>query len=252
MNLLKKTMMTAAAAALLAMPFAVPMAAYAQPAVTLPPAVSLNMNTPSTLNLSAQGDVTAAPDMATISFGVVTQSGSASGAMKANNIKMNQVLAALKSAGIDAKDIQTSNLNLSPQYTYNDNGAPPKLNGYNAQNQVSVRVNKLDQTGAVIDAVIAAGVNQIDSIGFGLKDDDAALDAARQAAVKTLMQRANLYATALGVKIKRIQTLSESTNDYSPPQPRAMMMMKSADASTPVAAGELKLSVTVSAVFEIE
>ena len=207
---------------------------------------------PTTLNLSADGEISAAPDMATISFGVVTQSMTASAAMKANNIRMNQVLAALKSAGIDAKDIQTSSLNLSPQYNYDNNGAPPKLTGYQAQNQVTVRVNKLDQTGPVIDAVIAAGVNQIDAINFGLKDDDAALDAARQDAVKTLMQRANLYASALGMKIKRVQNLSEGGPSYSPPRPMAMAGLMAKDASTPVAAGEMKLSVTVSAVFELE
>jgi uncharacterized protein YggE len=162
-------------------------------------------------------------------------------------------MAALKAAGIDAKDIRTSSLNLSPQYNYDTNGGQPKLIGYNAQNQVTVRVNKLDATGTTIDAVLAAGVNQIDGITFGLKDDATALDTARQSAVKTLLQRANLYAAALGMKVKRVQNLSESGGMYSPPMPMMTMRMeKAADQSTPVSSGELQLSVNVSATFELE
>lgn len=250
-NLAKGLALTTMAATFALVPFA----ASAQSVQAQPvPGMMHMMSMPTTLSLSANGEVSATPDMATVSFGVVTQSGNASGAMKANNVKMNQVMAALKAAGIDAKDIQTSSLNLSPQYNYDTNGAPPKLTGYQALNQVTVRVNKLDQTGPVIDAVIAAGVNQIDNIGFGLKDDDAALDQARQTAVKTLVQRANLYASAMGMKVKRIQNLSEGGPVYQPPMP--MMAMRAEafakDSSTPVSSGEMKLSVSVSAVFELE
>ncbi|ESQ84543.1 hypothetical protein AEAC466_09330 [Asticcacaulis sp. AC466] len=210
----------------------------------------LMMPAPSTLSLSAAGEVAATPDMATIHFAVVTQSGTASGAMKANSVKMNEVMAALKAAGIASKDIQTSNLNLNPQYNYAD-GQAPKLTGYQAQNQITVRINDLNQTGTVIDAVIKAGINQVDSINFGLKNDDAVLDQARQSAVATLLKRANLYATATGMKVKRIISIEEGGPVYNQPQPM-MFRAKAADASTPVSAGELQLSVNVSATFELE
>ena len=210
------------------------------------------MATPTTLTFSANGEVSATPDMATISFGVVTQGSTASDALKGNNVRMNSVLAALKSAGIAEKDIQTSSLNLNPQYDYTD-GQHPKLTGYQAQNQISVRVNDLKQTGPVIDTVIKAGINQVDSINFGLKNDDALLDQARQSAVKTLMQRAELYATATGMKVKRIVNLSEGGPSYvEPPRPVMMLAKRAADSSTPVAAGEMQMSVSVSATFELE
>ncbi len=227
---------------------AVPMMASAQ--MTPPPAPMAPMPMPTTITLTATGNASATPDMATISFGVVTQAKTASDAMKANNVRMNQVMAALKAAGIDAKDVQTSSLNLSPQYTYPDN-LPPKLNGYQAQDQVTVRVNDLSKTGPVIDAVIAAGVNQVDSIDFGLKNDGAATDQARTQAVTTLMQRAQLYAQAFGLKVKRVVTISEGGPAIQPPRPMFMAKAAMADASTPVASGELQLGVDVTATFEL-
>ncbi len=202
------------------------------------------------LSLSASGEVSATPDMATVSFGVVTKGATASDAMKANNVRMNAVMAALKSAGIAAKDIQTSSLNLNPQYVYADN-QPPKLTGYQAQNQISVRVNDLAQAGPVIDTVIKAGINQIDSITFGLKDDAALLDEARKQAIKILTARAELYATATGLKIKGISAISEGGPIRNQPMPMAGLMVKSARESTPVSAGELQMSVEVSAVFDL-
>ncbi|ESQ91697.1 hypothetical protein ABAC460_04990 [Asticcacaulis sp. AC460] len=246
-SILKALTLSACAAALAIVPVAAS-AQTAQPVYVSPASL------PTTITLTANGEVSAAPDKAMVSFGVVTQAGNASNAMKNNNVKMNQVMAALKAAGIEAKDIQTSSLNLSPQYDYNNNnGGQPKITGYQAMNQVTVRVNKLDQTGTVIDAVLAAGVNQIDNISFGLKNDDALMDQARTQAVKALTQRANLYASALGMKVKRVQTISESGPVYNHPMPMMAMRAEAAmDKSTPVASGELQLSVSVSAVFELE
>ncbi len=243
---------TFSAIALAAVFAGAPLAASAQMASPPAPMAPMPQNVvmPTTVTLTASGNVSAAPDMATISFGVVTQAKTASDAMKANNVRMNLVLAALKATGIDPKDIQTSSLNLNPQYTYPDN-LPPKLNGYQAQDQVSVRVNDLTKTGPVIDAVIAAGVNQLDSIDFGLKNDQAATDQARQQAVTTLMQRAQLYATAFGLKVKRVVTISEGGPALSPPRPMMYAKMAAAGVSTPVATGEMQLSVDVTATFEL-
>ena len=208
---------------------------------------------PTTLSLSATGEVSATPDMATIAFAVVTQGKTASDAMKANNARMNAVMSALKTAGIAARDIRTSSLNLNPQYVYNNN-QPPQLTGYEARDQITVRVNDLTQTGPVIDAVIKAGINQVDQITFGLKNDDAVLDQARQQAVATLQQRAQLYATAAGLKVKRILNIEEgSPMIVRPPVPMVRFAAaKAMDESTPVSGGDLQESVTVSATFELQ
>ena len=115
---------------------------------------------------------------------------------------------ALGKAGIAAKDIQTSNLNLSAQYQYAEN-QPPKLTGYQVSNQVTVRVLDLTRLGPAVDAVVASGANQVNGISFGLNDPTAAENAARQDAVRALTEKADLYAKATGYRVNRLVSLSD-------------------------------------------
>jgi uncharacterized protein YggE len=210
------------------------------------------MAAPPALNLSAYGEVRTAPDMATISFGVVTEAATAAEAMQLNATRMNQVMVALRGAGIEARDVQTSGLNLSAQYDYIQN-EPPRLRGYQASNQVTVIINDLTKVGTTADAVVAAGVNQINGIGFGLKDPSAAENQARQIAVRNLQAKAALYAQALGVELAGIRSLSEG-GGYAPQPPmmfaRAEMAMDSGG-STPVAAGQLTVRIDITGVYDL-
>lgn len=204
-----------------------------------------------TLTLTVTGESNTAPDQATINFAVVTEGANASEAMTANARQMTTVMNALKAAGIDPKHIRTSNINLQPRYNYPEREAPV-LTGYQATNQVSVTIVDLNRVGPTIDAVVKAGVNQIDSIAFGLKDDTAATNLARQTAVKTLTERANLYASATGLKVVRLVNLTEGTPNWNGPQPVAVRAFaKAEDSSTPISGGELSLSVTVTATYEL-
>lgn len=205
-----------------------------------------------TLNLSAQGEVRRAPDMATITLGVQTDGATAADAMRANAAKMTQVIASLKRAGIDPKDIQTSGLQLNPQYVYQEN-LPPRLTGYQATNQVTIVVRDLGKLGQVVDASVNSGATNVGGISFGIDKADAAEDAARLDAVKALQAKADLYAKALGYRVARLVTFSES-GGYAPPPPMPMASFARAemkDASTPVEAGEIKVSIGVSATFEL-
>lgn len=222
-------------------------------AQTLQPGAIQMMQPAPSLNLSAYGEVKAAPDMATISFGVQTEAATAQEAMRDNATRMTQVMAALRRAGIAERDVQTSGLNLSAQYDYVQN-EPPKLRGYQAVNRVTVTINDLSKVGTTADAVVAAGVNQIDGISFGLKDPSAAEDRARQLAVRALQAKAQLYAQALNVQLAGIRNLGEG-GGYSPAPPQPMfaaraMAMESRD-STPVAAGELTVRVDITGVYDI-
>lgn len=212
--------------------------------------IQLQPATP-TLNLSADGEVRVAPDMATITFGVQTEAATASEAMSQNSARMNQVIAALRRAGIEERLIQTSGLNLSPQYHYQQN-EPPRLTGYQAVNRVTVRIHDLTRVGATADAVVGAGVNQIDGISFGLQNPQAAEDQARVNAVAALQARANLYANALNVRLAGIRSLSEN-GGYSPQPPvmYARAAMADVGESTPVSGGELSVRINVSAVYDI-
>jgi uncharacterized protein YggE len=227
---------------------AAPAVASAQAA---PPAAE-SMFRATTLNLSAYGETRIAPDMATISLGVVTDGKTAAEAMQANAVRMSAVVASLKKSGIAEKDIQTSNLNLNPQYRYEEN-KPPILIGYQATNTVTVTVRDLKRLGAAVDATVSAGANQVHGISFGLTDRTAAENAAREAAVKALMAKADLYARATGHRVLRLVTLSEG-GSYSPQPPVPMLAMRSegfSKADTSVSPGELNVRVDVTGLYEL-
>ncbi len=204
-----------------------------------------------TLNLSAYGETRVRPDQATISLGVTTEAPTAAEAMRLNAVKMNQVIAALKTGGIADRDIQTSGLNLSPQYVYQEN-LPPRLTGYQASNTVTIVVRDLGKLGRAVDAAVGSGATNIGGLGFGLQNSGAAEDAARLDAVKALQAKADLYAKAMGYRVARLVTFSEG-GGYSPPPPMPMVAMARFDKaeSTPVEAGELKVRIDVNATFEL-
>ena len=212
--------------------------------VVLPPAVP-------TLTLSAEGRSLRAPDVAEMSGGVITSAPTAAAAMAENATRMSAVVAAVRRAGIAERDIQTAGISLEPQYKYEQN-RPPVLTGYQATNTVNLRVRKLADAGRLIDALVATGANQISGPNFRVDDSSAALDEARQQAVTIATARANLYAKAAGVRIKRILSISESGGEQPRPQPMMMMRAKAEGASTPVSPGEVTLSITVNMSFEIE
>ena len=207
---------------------------------------------PILLSLTAAGRVTRPPDLAELSAGVLSAAPTASAALAENNRAMAAMVAALRKAGIASADIQTSNLSLQPQYRY-ENNRPPVLVGYQASNTVVLRVRKLDQTGQLIDTLVAQGANQISGPSFSLDRPEAALDAARTAAITAARDRAGLYARAAGLKVKRILSITEG-GASQPPSPAPMMRTAMAEAAPapPVEGGEVALGVSVSVSFELE
>ena len=207
-----------------------------------------------TVTLSVEGRVAQAPDIVDISGGVVTSAPTAAAALADNATRMTAVVAAVRKAGIADRDIQTSGLSLQPQYKYGDN-QPPTLTGYQANNTISIRVRKIDDAGKLIDTLVAQGANQISGPTFGIDKADAALDSARAQAVATGRTRADLYAKAAGLRVRRLVSISEG--GAVEPGPRPMVMMARADKigaapPTPVAPGEVELSITVQMVYELE
>jgi hypothetical protein len=205
-----------------------------------------------TLSLSAYGESKLSPDMATISLGVTTEASTAARALSDNAARMNQVMAALKAAGVPAKDIRTSGLNLNAQYAY-EQGQSPRLTGYHAADQVTVTVHDLAKVGAIADATVSAGANQVNGVSFGLADSTAAANAARELAVRALAAKAELYARATGYRVARLVSLSEGggVEGYRPQPLQAMTMARLQNVPTTVAPGELTVRVDISGLYEL-
>lgn len=203
---------------------------------------------PATLNLSATSEVQATPNIASIGAGVVTQAAEAQAALSANSEKMTRVVAALKKAGIADRDIQTTGLNLQPQFRFEQNQAPI-LTGFQASNRVQVTLRDVKGAGKVIDTLVKEGANQIDGPDFRVSAPEPLLDKARADAVAKARARAELYAQAAGLRVVRITAISEGF-EQRPPVPMARMVAAEAAAS-PVAPGEVGLAATVSMAFEL-
>lgn len=227
---------------------ALPAAAQAQPAQSITQTIAGTR-----LDISATGEVTRVPDVAVISTGVVTRSTTASGAIQDAANRMERVRAALKRAGVADKDIQTSAINLNPEYRY-ENNQPPQLVGYSATNQLTVRFRDIRNSGKILDALVSEGANQINGPTLVIDQPEAALDEARARAVASGRARAELYARSLGLRIVRIVSVSESGGSYPVPPPMPMYaraeMAQAAD--TKIDPGVQKLQVNLAMVFELQ
>lgn len=210
------------------------------------------------LSVSAEGKASRTPDLAQFSAGVTSQGATASEAMTRNAADMAKVFAALKKAGIADKDVQTSTISLNPVYgqpVVGPNGQmvqEARIIGYQANNQVSVKQRDLKGFGKVLDALVAAGANNVNGPSFQMDDPDAAMDEARLAAMAKARARANLYAKAAGLRVARIVSISEG-GGYHPQMPvmYAKAEMAADAAPTPIAAGQVEAAVTVSVQFEL-
>ncbi len=226
--------------------FGSPMTAAAQsaPSIAVPSDATL-------LSVSASADVKRAPDVASIGAGVVTQAADANAAMRANAEQMQKVMAAIRAAGIADKDIRTSGINLSPQYRYAEN-QPPAITGYQASNNVDLKVRDLGKLGKVLDALVASGANQVNGPSFEIDQPDAVQDEARRAALDKAQARAQMYAKSLGLQVRRIVSISEG-GGFNPPMPMPMVRMAAMakDAGTEVSPGENTVSASIDVVFEL-
>jgi len=228
------------------------MNASAQNAGNDPPLVPMVPRDGTLLSVSAQADAHRVPDVATISAGVVTQSADANSAMRANAAQMDKVMAAIRAAGVPDRDIRTSGVNLNPQYKYVEN-QNPTITGYQASNTVDLKVRDVSRLGQVLDALVASGANQVNGPSFEIDQPEPVYDEARRAALGKAQARAQMYAKELGLRVRRIVSISEG-GGFTPPVPMPMMAMAArgkAEADTSVAPGETTLTVNLDVVFEL-
>ncbi|QCO67443.1 DUF541 domain-containing protein [Luteimonas yindakuii] len=202
------------------------------------------------LSVSARAEASRAPDVATLSAGVVTNAADANAALRANAEQMNRLMQAIRAAGIQERDVQTSGLNIHPQYRHSENEAPV-ITGYQASNTVNLKLRDVGRLGQVLDALVASGANQVNGPSFEIDQPEAVYDEARRKALDLARQRAEMYASALDLRVRRIVSISEGGGFV---QPMPMMRMAAMDAraeSSPVSPGETTLSASLDVVFEL-
>jgi uncharacterized protein len=209
---------------------------------------------PAAISVTGEASISAPPDLTQIDAGVASDAKTAREASEANNAAMGKVLTALKGAGIDEKDYQTSRLSLQPQYANRpgySGSAPTAIVGYRASNRVTVKLHDVAKVASVIDTVVAAGANDIGNINFSVSQASKLLDDARDKAVADARRKAEIYAKAAGVTLGLPLSISEG----GAPAPvfRAKMAMPMATAApVPIAQGEEALSVSVSVTWAIK
>ena len=238
-------------AAVLATGWSTALTASAQTSTVTPTAPLVHATGSGTLlSISAEAEARRVPDVARVSTGVVTQAPDANAAMRANAEQMNQVITAIRRAGIAERDIQTGGINLHPQYRHAEN-QPPTITGYQASNTVNLTVRDMSRLGSTLDALVAGGANQINGPSFDVDDKESAYDEARRAAIEKARKRASMYAETLGMRVRRIVSISEG-GSIGPPMPMMAMARMEKSSDTPISPGENALSVSLDVVFELE
>ncbi|WP_039020235.1 SIMPL domain-containing protein [Halocynthiibacter namhaensis] len=195
------------------------------------------------------GLVAVAPDMAVVAIGVETRGANAAEAMAGTSDKMAVLMGVAAEAGVEARDLQTSQLNLRTDYAHSNNGQPPKISGYIASNMLTIRLRDLMAAPQVLDQLISAGANQLHGVQFTVQDPTPHLNEARRLAVADALEKAALYAQAAGVNTGVILRIEEPQTGGNVPMMR--MAMESASAGMPIAAGEQNISANILIVIEL-
>jgi uncharacterized protein YggE len=229
--------------------FAMPLAA-----VLLVQAPAKAEDRKTTIDVTGAGEVSAAPDTALLQVGAAAASPRAESAIAAVSTKATAVLAVLKSQGVAEKDVQTSAVSLRPVMSRPDNrgpggSEPPRITGYEARIDHRVAVRDVARLGAVIDAAIAAGANDLGSVRFKVRDDAGLLERARRLAVTDARKTAETLAAEAGVGVGRVLTIKEVESGRPGPAP---LMMRAEGGGVPVAPGEVTVTARVRVVFALE
>jgi uncharacterized protein YggE len=203
-----------------------------------------------TISLSATGAVKTTPDKVDITTGVTTEGQTAREALDKNTEAMSQVVAGLKDAGIEPKDIQTTDFSISPIYEQRKEGQAAFITGYRVTNSVHIIVRDTAKLGAILDKVVSLGANQIGSISFGVSEPEALKDEARKQAIRNAIADAKLYAETAGVELGPVLTITEEDGGYIPRYAEAAAPMAMAK-DVPIEAGTTTVQIRLRVTWEL-
>lgn len=205
------------------------------------------------VSVGGTGRSSVTPDRFSFTAGVQTVANTVDDAVSENNKRVAAVIAALKAAGAQDRDLQTSNFSIYPQQDYQD-GKPPRILGYQVTNSITVRSTKVADVGKLLGVAVGAGVNTSSGINFEVADPARGRDQGLRGAFDDAKAKATLLAQAAGRSLGRVLTINEGTQN-TPPQPypmqRTMAMEARANADVPVEAGTQEQTYSVSVTFEL-
>ena len=202
-----------------------------------------------TIVVTGTGRISVHPDVADLRLGVTVARPSVEAARTEAARTMDAILVAVDAAGVPRTDVRTAMLSVQPRYDYRD-GRAPALTGYDIANVVEVTVRDLGRLGAVIDGTLGAGATSMDGLTFRVADPAPAERDARIRAMAEARARADVLAESAGLAIDGVIDIVEGT-PVRPPSPfaKAERMAMAADVATPLEAGELEVSVSVTVTY---
>jgi uncharacterized protein len=202
------------------------------------------------VTVTGSGEISAKPDQAQIQVGVVTSAPTAAKALQENTDAMQKLFKRISGLGIAEKDVQTSSVNVTPQYKRGPQGqVEPGVVGYEVTNQVHITVRDLAKVGGVLDDLVSEGANTVHGIQFSVAEPEPLLDEARKKAVQNARHKAELYAASADVKVGRVLLIQEETPHV--PQPMFMGAARAGGGAVPVAPEELKFHANITITYAI-
>jgi len=232
---------------------------------------ALPKNMPHEITVSGEGKAYLKPDVAMVSFGVSTQEMKSQDAVNKNNEKMNAVIAAVKAAGVEEKDIQTTYYNLTPLYDYppviypmgpvrsdmavgapSYEGGGRVFRGYALEQQVSVKIRNFDIINTVLDKATAAGANTVGQLNFTVDNPEKARSEARAAAIKNAKEKLDMLAKDSGLRVGKLVNISEGYGGGYPMYAASPIAMEKSDTIAPdIQVGQQEINVSVTLTYQV-
>ena len=221
--------------------------------------VSNTATNANTVSFNGEGKVFAKPDIAAVSFSIVTEAKTSKVAQDANSEKSKKVVDFLKSQDIADKDIKTTGYNIYPQYSYPTPDSPvyydsnPKITGYQVSQSFEVKVRDLDKISAVLDGLVTAGANQVNNLGFQVDDIEKVKNEARELAIKDAKNKANTLKKQIGIRLGKIINYSEGGYYPGPMMydSKAVGMGGGGEVAPSIPAGESEITINVTITYQI-
>jgi uncharacterized protein len=209
-----------------------------------------NKDATRSINIIGDGEISATPDIAYLFLGVTTDKATTTEALKANSTSMDNIIAAIKKAGLKDEDIKTSNYSLNPKYDYDKSTEKSILVGYTVSNTLNVTVKDISKVGQIIDTAVASGANISNGVSFGISDYGKYYNMALVSALSNAQSKAQAIANSLGIKLTIPAKITENSSSAPNNYPMAINAKLEAADSTSIQAGTYKVKANVNLVYE--